>query len=119
LKQIDNGIHRAFTGVDNELILSNLQRLTKISAPVTVRVPLIPGFNATVEAMQAIARFVSELNGTRKSIDLLPYHNFGKAKYEALGRDYPWENYERLSDEEVETLVNVVEGCGLTVTIGG
>ncbi len=119
LKQINSGIHRAFTGVDNELILSNLQRLVQIGAPVTVRVPLIPGFNANVEDMQAIARFVSELDGTRKSIDLLPYHSFGKAKYEALGRDYPWKNYERLSDEELEILVKVLEDYGLTVDIGG
>jgi pyruvate formate lyase activating enzyme len=119
LKHVDSQIHRAFTGVDNELILSNLQRLTEIGAPVTIRVPLIPGFNSTTEDMQAIARFVLQLNGSSKRIDLLPYHNFGKAKYEALGRDYPWKSYERLSDEEVEAFVKVVEDYGITVNIGG
>jgi pyruvate formate lyase activating enzyme len=119
LKHVDSQIHRAFTGIDNELILSNLQRLTEIGALVTIRVPLIPGFNATVESMQAIARFVSELNGTSKSIDLLPYHSFGKAKYEALGRDYPWKIYEHLREEEVEAFAKVIEDWGITVNIGG
>jgi len=119
LKHVDNEVHRTFTGVGNELILSNLGQLVAIDAPVTVRIPLIPGFNATIESVETIARFVLELNGSIKGIDLLPYHTLGKTKYKALGRDYPWEDYNRLSDTEVESLVKVVESYGLAVNIDG
>ena len=119
LKHLDSEIHRAFTGLGNELILANLRRLAAVGAPVTVRVPLIPGFNASVESVQAIAEFVRSLDGPVKSVDLLPYHTLGQAKYKALGRDYPWQAHDRLTDDEVAVLAGVVESYGLPVSIGG
>lgn len=119
LKHLDSEIHRAFTGQSNELILANLRRLAAVGAPVTVRVPLIPGFNASVESVQAMAEFVRALDGPVKAVDLLPYHTLGKAKYKALGRDYPWQEHDRLTEAEVAHLAGVVESVGLPVTIGG
>ncbi len=119
LKHVDSELHRQHTGLGNELILANLRRLVASQAPVTIRVPLIPGFNATVESMQAIAGFVRDLAGSRLSLDLLPYHTLGQAKYQALGRPYPWVDHARLTGAEVEALARLVESYGLTVTVGG
>lgn len=120
LKHLDNDTHRAYTGLDNELILSNLRRLVALNAAVTIRVPLIPGFNASAETLQTMVEFaLVELNGSVKAIDLLPYHTLGKAKYKALGRDYPWQDHDRLTDAEVEALAGVVESYGLKVSVGG
>jgi pyruvate formate lyase activating enzyme len=119
LKHVDADLHRTYTGLGNELILSNLRRLAALAAPVTVRVPLIPGFNASAAAMRTIAEFVRELNGPVKKVDLLPYHTLGQAKYKALGRDYPWADHARLTDAEVERLVEAVESYGLPVSVGG
>jgi pyruvate formate lyase activating enzyme len=119
LKHVESDLHRMFTGLDNDLILSNLRRLMAQGAPVTVRVPLIPGFNASGDSLRAIAEFVVALNGPIKGIDLLPYHTLGQNKYKALGRDYPWVNHNRLTDDEVAALARVVESYGLPVRIGG
>jgi pyruvate formate lyase activating enzyme len=119
LKHVDNELHRRHTGVGNELILSNLRRLAALRVPLTIRVPLIPGCNASPESMRAIAGFVRQLQGPIGSIDLLPYHTLGKAKYTALGRDYAWEERPRLRETDVEELVEIVEECGLRVNIGG
>jgi pyruvate formate lyase activating enzyme len=86
VKHIDTKVHQTFTGVGNELILSNLRQLVALSAPVTIRVPLIPGFNASPESLRAIAEFVLGLNSSITSIDLIPYHTLGKPKYNALNR---------------------------------
>lgn len=118
-KHMDSETHRAFTGLGNDLILSNLRRLVALNAPVTIRVPLIPGFNASAETVQAMVKFVSGLNGSVKGIDLLPYHTLGKAKYKALGREYPWAGHNRLTDTEVEALARGVESYGVPVNIGG
>ena len=107
VKHIDNKTHLTFTGISNQLILSNLRRLVALNAPVTVRVPLIPGFNASVESIEAIAGFVRGLGGPVKSIDLLPYHTLGKSKYTALGKDYPWEGHACLTNAEVGRLAGV------------
>ncbi len=119
VKHVDSAVHRRHTGLGNELILANLERLVEVDAPVTIRVPLIPGFNTTVEAAQAIAAYVNRLNISPQAVDVLPYHTFGTSKYKALGRDYPWQEHQRLTDEEVDLLVNVFKQQGPAVTTGG
>jgi pyruvate formate lyase activating enzyme len=119
LKHLDDALHRQHTGVSNGLILDNLRRLTAAGAPVTIRIPLIPGFNATANAMQAMARFAARLPGPVRGIHLLPYHTLGKAKYSALGRDYPWAEYNRLTTAEVQALADAAEAGGLPVLVGG
>ena len=79
--------HRAATGVPNELILENLRRLTDDGADVFIRTPVIPTYNDDPEELGQIARFLADLPGREhvKLIQLLPYHNYGVGKYEALG----------------------------------
>ncbi len=119
VKHVDNETHLNFTGIGNELILSNLRQLVALNISVTVRVPLIPGFNASRESIEAIAGLVRGLNGSVKSIDLLPYHTLGKSKYTALSKAYPWEGHNRLTKAEIERLVEVAETCGMKVRVGG
>jgi glycyl-radical enzyme activating protein/glucokinase-like ROK family protein len=118
LKHVDSQRHRTHTGVDNALILENLQRLAAAGMPLTLRLPLIPGFNADTESLQAIAEYIVRL-GNIEAVDVLPYHTLGKAKYAALGRDYPWEEHSRLTDEEVEALLHRIEYYGLKTHVGG
>ena len=118
LKHVDSQRHRAFTGAGNEQILDNLRRLAAAGAPITLRMPLIPGFNADPESVQAIAEFVVTM-GDIDSLDVLPYHTLGSAKYTALGRDYPWEDQSRLTEDEVQTLIQRIEYYGLKVNVGG
>lgn len=119
LKHVDSGIHRQHTAMGNELILDNLRRLVAGNAPVTVRVPLIPGFNADAASVATIAEFVAALSGSVRGVDILPYHSLGRAKYAALGRDYPWQEFARLTDAEVEAFVAIFAAQGIAVGVGG
>lgn len=131
VKHLDSATHRAFTGAGNELILENLRRLAALAASeavgtdatpvpsVIVRVPLIPGFNASAESLRAIGRFVAGLPGPIRQVDILPYHTLGRAKYAALAKPYPWDGHQHLSDEEVEALAGELRAMGLMVTVGG
>lgn len=117
LKHLDSEAHRAGTGVGNDLILANLRRLLGAGAPVTIRVPLIPGFNADPASLRAMAGFARELGVDR--LDLLPYHTYGTAKYAALARAYPWAAQPRLTAAEIAAFAQLFEAAGLTVNIGG
>ena len=119
LKHMDSAVHRSFTGVGNQKILSNLRRLVARHAPVAIRVPLIPGFNATESSVRAIAEFVQSLNGAIQTVDVLPYHTLGRSKYPALAREYAWAGEQRLTEEQVEVFVGIVESYGLVVSVGG
>ena len=83
IKAFNNDIHRKYTGVSNELILENLQKLFERGANVCIRIPVISGVNDTVEEMQKIKNFLAPYKPSK--IELLPYHGMGEHKYEALG----------------------------------
>ena len=78
--------HRVFTGVGNELILSNLKKLLLAGKRVWVRIPVVTGFNATEDDIRSIRRFLTSC-GVPEKIELLPYHALGEHKYAALGRN--------------------------------
>ncbi len=119
VKHMDTQAHRQHTGLGNELILSNLRRLAALDTPIQVRVPLIPGFNMAEENIDRTAEFVMELGDAVRSVDLLPYHVLGRAKYAALGRSYPWNDRDSPTDAEVQALAGLVRAHGLNVQIGG
>ena len=87
LKHMDSEKHREQTGVPNELILENIQKLCQAlpqrGGRVIVRLPLIPGCNDGAEDVAA-ARFVGSLPN-RPEMNLLPYHNLGESKYGMIG----------------------------------
>ena len=112
--------HKAFTGRSNERMLENARK-TALSGMtrLLIRVPVIPGFNNTVEEIQGIARFAATLPGVDK-IHLLPYHRLGQDKYTGLGREYLLDGVLPPSAEHMETLKKAVHAvCGLDCQIGG
>ena len=85
LKLPDSEQHRQYTGVGNELILANLQKLFQAGAHLWIRIPVIPGVNDQPETMQQMKDWLDQ-NGTPEKIELLPYHAMGENKYRALGK---------------------------------
>jgi pyruvate formate lyase activating enzyme len=118
LKEIDPVRHRRYTGVSSKLILNNLRRLACTDRPIVVRLPIIPGYNDDEERIQAIARFIRELD-TVHQVDLLPYHRFGRGKYERLCMEYPMSEKPSLKEEAITGLRDILVSYGLEVTIGG
>lgn len=119
VKHMDSALHEKYTGVPNEQILENIQHIYHdLKVPVTVRVPVITGYNDTDENIDATARFVAEKLGKDVGIHLLPYHRLGESKNESLGKkmnlsiDIP-------TNEHMEHLKSIVEGYGLYAQIGG
>lgn len=91
IKSMDNAKHKKYTGVSNELILENLQKLAQLTDKIMVRVPLIPDFNDTKEDMCKIAEFIKSLNEIL-IITLIPYHSLAVNKYEQLGYEYKFKS---------------------------
>lgn len=107
IKCLDGEKHRAFTGVDNALILENFRRLKEAfpEKPVRVRTPVVPGFNDNDEELMAISNMVKSYPNT--DYELLKYHRFGQSKYDFLERSYEMGDIE-LSDERFDTLKALV-----------
>lgn len=118
IKHIDSAKHQAFTSQPNERILENAVKIAQNARKLIIRVPVIPTFNDTEAEIGAIARFASGLHGVH-DIHLLPYHRFGKDKYDGLHRDYPMGDLPTPTDAHMQTLKTVAERYGLTCQIGG
>jgi len=114
LKHMDPDLHKQFTGMSNERILSNMKRLAELPAKVVIRIPVIKGVNASEENIRRSAAFVHEYL-PRASMELLPYHRFGAINYEALGLDYDHPEFSRPSDEELNRLKEIVAEEGVSL----
>jgi len=77
-----------------------------------IRLPLIPGFNDDGDNIRALARFMKETG--LPAIEILPYHEFGAYKYEALGKTYTL--YTDKKPKAFET-GEILKGYGLEVTV--
>ncbi len=93
LKSMDSDIHKKFTGVPNELILSNLRIIAESGADFIIRIPLIVGVNADEDNIRKSAEFLSSLPWQRRTVELLKYHDIGKNKHEKLGTQYNPQGY--------------------------
>ena len=97
IKAIDEEVHERLTGVSNKLILQNAEKLMRVaSEKLLFRMPVIPDYNDM--EFDKIAKFVSY-----NSLELLPYHEIGIGKYEALNMKY------QLYDAMVPTLKDMRE----------
>ena len=114
LKLMDDERHRKFTGVSNELILSNLKRLSENNQQLEIRIPLIPGINDDAKNLEQTAAFVSRLPNIT-GIELMGYHNIATAKYEALGMVYSLPDTTPPTEEAMQAAASIFAHTQLNV----
>lgn len=110
LKLMDPEAHKKYTGAGNEEILANATRIYDAGIPITIRIPAIPDVNLTKENIEETARFMAE-HLPDADIELLPYHELGKAKYTALGR--PFTSFRIPETEELEDAYKIFAAHGI------
>lgn len=106
IKHIDTAQHKALFGVGNENVRRNLERLMDLGANVVIRMPLVRGYNDSYDAITGAINYAMELSkrGNIQRIDILPYHQFGRNKYEKLEMIYPIKNDPSYTPEELDSL---------------
>lgn len=87
IKIVDASLHKRYTGVDNALILKNLQTLIHTGMPFRIRIPLIPTVNDTLQNMESTARLLENAPGL-EMVELLRYNRAAGAKYQSVGMTY-------------------------------
>jgi pyruvate formate lyase activating enzyme len=102
IKHPNGNQHRDLVGIDNSLMLANLEKLDQDDHPfgLHLRIPLIPGVNDADDTLLAVLAIAAPLKKL-KEIELLPYHRLGVATYALLGRPYQLENLAVPSDEYI------------------
>lgn len=118
LKHMDPEKHYRYTGVSNEIILTNLKCLSRQGARIIIRLPVIPGINSDGENIERTGAFLSSLAGVNQ-VNILPYHHIAEAKYKNLGLQYGAADIERSTRDQLESIARQLEKYDLQVNIGG
>jgi pyruvate formate lyase activating enzyme len=108
IKHMDPAKHKGYTGVSNELILSNLSKLDELNISIEVRMPIIPGINDSEDNLSDAAEFLSTLENVER-IKLLPYHRLGEGKYERLDMEYKLKDIQSPDKARMEQLTEALK----------
>ena len=100
MKHWNSKKHKEGTGIYNELILSNMTYAVKVGKKVLPRIPVIPGFNDSLEDAIQFAATLRNIGIT--TCQLLPFHQFGENKYDLLGKHYAYKHQPSLHKEDLE-----------------
>ena len=119
LKMMDSNRHKKWTGVDNNIILENLQLLAKTGSCIDIRIPLIKGVNVDHENLTKSAAFIAGLPGEKKSVSLLPYHHSMVSKHEKLGQVFDGDAMSELTENDKDEAVKLFSSYDLEVAVGG
>ncbi|HOC32929.1 MAG TPA: pyruvate formate-lyase-activating protein [Ruminococcus flavefaciens] len=99
IKHIDSAEHKKLTGIGNEHILAFAEHIRDLGIPVWIRHVVVPGITDQHDELFALGEYLSTLSNL-KALDVLPYHDMAKPKYENLGMEYPLGDTPPLSKEE-------------------
>jgi pyruvate formate lyase activating enzyme len=100
LKHFDSKKHIKLTGKSNEQIKEFAKYVEKKKVPVWIRHVLVPGVTDSEEDLKKLGGFIKSLSNVEK-VEILPYHQLGVYKWEALGLKYPLKDVQPPTEEKV------------------
>jgi pyruvate formate lyase activating enzyme len=111
LKSWNPELHRKLTGMEVGPVLDFARRLAARRIPVWVRFVLVPGLTDDAENIAQIARFAADLGNVQR-VDVLPFHQMGRFKWEQLRLNYT------LGDVQPPTFEDVRNACAQFRAVG-
>lgn len=101
IKHIDNKKAINLTSIPNKNNLDFARYLSDQNIPVWIRQVLVPGYTDDENDLKKLKEFLSTLSNIERT-EILPYHDFGKYKWEELGLNYELENIKIPTEKEIE-----------------
>jgi pyruvate formate lyase activating enzyme len=99
--------------MDNGPTLEFGRRLAARKRPIWLRYVLVPDLTDDPEDIKKTATFAADL-GNVSRVDVLPFHQMGRYKWEKLGLDYKLQSVEPPAEALLERTVTIFRNAGLT-----
>ncbi|GCF95183.1 formate acetyltransferase activating enzyme [Enterococcus florum] len=115
VKHYEEKQHKKGTGVSLQPILNNLTLALQQNQQMIVRIPVIPNYNDGLVNAEGFALLFNQLG--IKTVELLPFHQFGEKKYTYLDRPYEMANIPQLHTEDLAYFKNHLEEHGIACRI--
>ncbi len=107
-KQINPKRHKALTALTNANTLATAEQLQRMGKPTRLRYVLVPGYSDAEEDLHALGQHFGQMTNIER-LEILPYHTYGKHKYELLGHTYALEHVHEPTLEEIERARTILE----------
>lgn len=115
MKAFSSTQHRRVTGIGNNTpVIEFCERLAQLNRPMWLRYVLVPGLTDVEEEIGEMARFAAGL-GVVERVEILPFHQYGRYKWERLGITYTLAEVEPPSAAGVAKAADIFETAGLPV----
>ena len=101
IKCINDEICRDLTGVSNQKELEFAKYLSDNDKHMWIRQVLVPGYTDKEDDLIKLKEFLATLKTVDK-VEILPYHDMGRFKWEQLGLEYPLDGVRVANNEDVE-----------------
>ena len=100
IKQINSEKCKDLVGFNNDKELAFAQYLSNNNIHMWIRQVLVPGYTDDEQDLLKLKDFISSLNTVDK-IEILPYHDMGRYKWEKLGLKYELDGVRIATDDDV------------------
>jgi pyruvate formate lyase activating enzyme len=104
--------HKRVTGMDNEGVLTFARRLSAMKRPTWLRYVLVPDLTDDAREIEALAEFAASL-GIVERVEILPFHQMGRYKWEKLGLEYKLADTEGPTNEGIAAAAAIFQRHGL------
>ena len=101
IKHIDDKKCVSLCGIHNNLELEFAKYLSDNNIDMWIRQVFIPGYTDDEADLKNLKKFIDTLK-TVKRVELLPYDNLGRYKWETLGLEYPMKDVKLPTLEEIQ-----------------
>jgi pyruvate formate lyase activating enzyme len=112
LKAITPELHQRLTGKDNQTVHEFARRLAARRRPVWIRFVVVPGWTDNMDEVGRMADFAAGL-GNIERVEVLPFHQLGRFKWEKLGMVYQLQDAVPPSREKMDEVVARFRAAGL------
>lgn len=112
IKHIDDDKHIELTKVSNHRTLQFAQYLQQKQQKTWIRYVVVGGFTDDIDSAKKLAEFIKPMSNVEK-VELLPYHELGKHKWEAMGEEYELNNISPPSRATMDQIKQVFLDAGI------
>lgn len=108
IKHINNEKAINLTGLPNTNNLNFARYLSDNNIHMWIRQVLIPGYTDNENDLKELKSFIDTLKTVDK-VEILPYHNLGKFKWEEIGEKYELDNVNPPTEEQIQFAKNILQ----------
>lgn len=107
IKHINSEKCKNLVGFNNERELAFARYLSDNNIHMWIRQVLVPGYTDDEQDLLKLKDFISSLNTVDK-VEILPYHDMGRYKWEKLGLKYELDGVRVANDDDVKRAKNLL-----------